>query len=257
MNKHIYIALLAAPLLLLASCKKESLTTYNTDDNIYFAYRGPIAVNPITDSANMTFAYSTAAVMDSIFKIPVAVTGTPKSYDRTYVITADDASTAMAGRHYVFPAAFTIRAGKVLDTLPLRLLRTPDLKTGTVTLLLHLQRNQNFITGVKNIYGSDTFNVLSFKLYMGDILTAGPYWNSVFATFFGTFSVKKVMLLNQIAGMPLNFFSDLNAAGLTLNSAAALYAITASRYLKDQATAGNTIYDEDGITPMAMGAAYQ
>ncbi len=144
-----YIALLTVPLLLLASCKKESLTTYNTDDNIYFAYSGTIAVNPITDSANMTFAYSTTAVTDSIFKIPIAVTGTPKSYDRTYAITADVASTAVAGKHYVFPTAFTIRAGKVLDTLPLRLLRAPDLKTNTVTLLLNLQPNQNFITGVK------------------------------------------------------------------------------------------------------------
>jgi hypothetical protein len=97
---------------------------------------------------------------------------------------------------------------------------------------------------------------LKLTVYVSDQLTAGPYW-SVCTTYFGTFSVKKVRLLNTVTGMPLNFPAHGIIFDLSGSAEASTYAITMSRYLQDQAALGQPVYEDDGITLMTMGAAYQ
>jgi hypothetical protein len=243
------------PVIILFSCKKEKLLTYDTKDNVYFNF-----VQNITnrlDTLNISFAYSPATVQDSTFLMPVTVTGAPKDVDREYSLIVDPSSTASAADHYVLPQKFIIRAGKLTDSFPVKLLRTKDLQDTAKNIILTLHPNDNFNTDFQKIpVTGDTLNTLTFKLNVSDILQAGPYWTSVFATYFGTFSVKKVQLMNQVVGMPLNFpivgLSDLNLA-----ADASFYAISMSRYLQDQAAAGLTIHENDGITPMTMGASYQ
>jgi hypothetical protein len=254
MKKLIYIAVILLPG---TACKKEGLLTYDITDNIYFAYRGKIVQNPIIDTTNFTFAYSPLNVTDSIFKLPVAVTGVAKDQDRTFSISVNAASTAMAGKHYEMPSAFVLHAGRLQDTILIRLKRPADLKSNPASLVLDLKGDNTFGTNLKRFYGNDTVEALSFKINISDVIVAGTSWNGTFAPFFGTFSVKKVLLMNQVAGMPLNFFIDFNVGGINLNSLSQYYAITTSRYLKDEAAAGRTVYEEDGVTPMAMAPAYQ
>ena len=250
MNRLKYIILFIPLLFAGAACKKQQLLTYSIKDNIYFNY-APLAAR--MDTANVSFAYSPLSVQDTTILIPIQVTGVPKGQDRTFIITVDPSSTETATGHYTLPAQFIMPAGKLIDSLPVKLHRAADLQDTVKTLILNLEPNQNFNTDIKAL---GTIGVLSFKINASDILLAGPYWNSIFATYFGTFSVKKLQLMNQIVGMPLNFpitgIYDLN-----LSADASLYAIAMSRYLKDQAAAGNTIYEDDGVTPMTMGAGYQ
>jgi hypothetical protein len=255
MNKLKYIILFVPLLYIGASCKKQQLLTYDIKDNVYFNFIQQGTV--LLDTVNVSFAYSPTTVQDSTIMIPVQVTGAPIAQDREYSVSVDPSSTEAATGHYVLPGKFIMPAGKVIDSLPVKLLRAKDLQDTVKNLILNLSPNQNFNTDIKiSPAPADTINLLSFKINVSDILLAGPYWNSVFATYFGTFSVKKVRLLNQIVGMPLNF--PINGIyDLNLSADAALYAIAMSRYLKDQATAGYTIYEDDGITPMTMGTSYQ
>ena len=240
-------------LFIVASCRKEKLLTYDIKDNIYFNYIQSGAIR--LDSLDVTFAYSPQSVQDSTILIPVQTTGTPNAQDREYLITVDPLSTATAADHYVLPQKFIMHAGKLVDSFPIKLLRAKDLQDTVKNIILDLHANSNFNTDIRHwVLGGDTFNILKFNV--SDILQAGPYWTSLFATYFGNFSVKKVRLLNTVAGMPLNF--PINGIyDINLSADASLYAITTSRYLQDQASAGNTIYEDDGITPMTMGANYQ
>ncbi|HTJ13731.1 MAG TPA: DUF4843 domain-containing protein [Dinghuibacter sp.] len=250
MRKYLFLLVVLA----MAACKKDTLLTYSPPDNIYFDY-GAALNNPV-DSLGVSFAYSPATVRDSILVIPVAVTGSPSGHDRSYGIVVDPASSAVAGTHYELPDSFVFRAGHVLDTLSVTLLRAQDLQDTTRFLILHLHAGKDFSTGMPFIYnGSDTVSTLTFTIALSDQLTPGPYWTSVFTPYFGTFSVRKVQLMNQVVGMPLNFWVNLN--NLNLSAQASYFAITMSRYLKNQALAGDTIYEADGVTPMTMGAAYQ
>lgn len=255
MHKPIYKLLLALLPFVMVSCKKDTLLTYKGTNNIYFDYI-TTSLNEY-DSLNVSFAYSDASVTDSVIKIPLAVTGLASSTDRTYTITVDPGSSAKAGTHYVLPDAFTFHAGLLIDTLPVKFLRTPDLQDTSVTLILDLQPSKNFNTDIQFLYDhvNDTLSALTFKMVVSDELTAGPYWTGVFTSYFGNFSVKKVKLMNQVVSMPLNFWVNLN--NLNLSAQASYYAIAMSRYLKDQAAAGTPVYEADGVTLMVMGASYQ
>jgi len=90
---------------------------------------------------------------------------------------------------------------------------------------------------------------------MSDQLQAGPYWSS-YSYYFGEFSEKKVRLINQIAGMPLDYWSVELYSSSQHQSNALYYAGLTFRYLSDQAYNGNTIFEADGVTPLRMGSYF-
>jgi hypothetical protein len=270
MKQAFYIFLAGGFWLIAGSCKKEALMKYKTDDNVYFNYL--VGVDPANnnlgyyiDSLDLTFSFSDASVKDSILNIPVAVTGVASDHDRSFDLAIDPASTAKPGVNYELPDAFLLRAGKIEDTVRIKVNRTPELKTSTLTLLLTLRENDQFKTEFQfrpkqgnsqtNINYQDTIWTTIFKVRMADMLAAGPYWDSYYFWHFGTFSEKKVRLMNQVAGMPLSLWSK-PAETPQERSEIAYYGGFMARYLSDQEAAGNTIFEDDGITPMKMADRY-
>ncbi len=255
MNKLLYIVLFAGLLGGVYACKKEKLLTYDAPDSIYFQL---MHITTQIDSTSLSFAYSPASVQDSTIMIPVAVTGVAAKTDREYSVAVDPASTAKQGTHYVLPSKFVLPAGVLIDSFPVKFTRTTDLQDTTLKLVLDLKQNVSFHTDIPIFIGSDTVNALSVTISVSDIMVPGPYWTSIFNAYFGSFSVKKVKLLNQVTGMPLDFpINGIFYAGLTFGAQASNYAITMSRYLEDQAASGHTVYEDDGVTPMVMAASYQ
>ncbi|MCM5527596.1 DUF4843 domain-containing protein [Parasegetibacter sp. NRK P23] len=256
----------AAAVLLGTSCKKDPLLTYAAPDNIYFemiegANPAQDYLGRYADSLNLSFAFSPGAVKDTLIGIPVAVTGSPAAQDRSFGISVDPASTAIVSTHYEFPASFTLRAGRLKDSVFVKLKRATDLTSKSVSIVLHLEENENFETKIKfrsrnpresTSLNGDTIWVNTFRINLTDRLGAGPFWNDYYYSYFGDFSEKKVRLINQIAGMPLDFWS----AAITTDQQsfdATYYGAFMARYLSDQAFAGNTIFESDGTTPMKMG----
>lgn len=254
MKKTIYILVLSMVAGIFCACKKQQLLTYNAPDNIYFFYKRS---NLRLDSLDFSFAYSPLSVKDSIVKVPFAVTGTPSAADREFIVTVAAGSTAKAGVNFVLPEKFVLGAGKLIDSFPVKVIRTADLQQNKLSFSLNLVANNNFHTDIKSITGTlDSINTLAFKINISDVLTQGNFWTGIFNTYFGAFSIKKLRLINQVAGMPLDYVNT-GIYDLNLNARCAGWAITMSRYLKDQQKAGNPVYEDDGVTLMVMGAAYQ
>lgn len=264
MRKAIYIFLLAAAApALWTACKKDGLITYNASNDIYFNYKSGVdpskqQLGTLIDTVDYTFAYSPDNVRDTLFPIPIAITGAPANTDRIYKIVVDAGATAIEGKHYAWPP-LVIKAGRVVDTLFMRFNRTADLRQGRVSMTLRLVPNENFSTDIQSRLGgyADTVNAILFKVSLSDMLVAGPDWNIYYASYFGTFSEKKMRLMNTVVGLPLNFWATsggLNSAGI---ASAIYYATAMGRYLRQQAAAGNPIYEADGVTLMMMGANYQ
>lgn len=271
MKRSCYTFLAGGLLLMGASCKKDPLLTYKAADNIYFNFITGVDpannnLGQYTDSLEVTFSFSDASVTDSIVDIPVAVTGVASDQDRTFNLSVDAASTAKAGVNYEFPNAFLLRAGITEDTIRIKVKRTPELKTSMLTLLLTLQDNDQFKTqylfrprqgnSQTNIIGQDTIWTTTFKVTMADMLAAGPYWAMNYSYYFGTFSEKKMRLMNQVTGMPLSFWSK-PANTAQERAQIGYYGGFMARYLSDQTAAGNMIFEADGITPMKMGYRYE
>lgn len=241
---------------LIASCKKDTLLTYSIADNIYFRYAPS---NNLASSATITFGYSPLSVTDSTFKIPVTITGTASSTDRTYNILVDTGTTAVAGKHYVLPTSFVFRKNLYTDTLKVKFLRTADEKTAAVSLRLTLQPTNDLHTDLKILTVNNTStSVNTFKMYISDILVKDPtYYDNSFAPYFGVWSAKKMYLINQITGMPLNYLTILAFYDAQYTAKLSYYAITMTNYLNAQKAAGHTVYEDDGTTVMTMGPNYQ
>lgn len=266
--KIYHLVYCTALLLLTAACKKDRLLTYSASNNVYFNYIAGAdpsqnQLGLYEDSIAITFAFSPSAVRDTVLGIPIAVTGEAKNYDRVIKIVADPASTAQPSTHYEFPATFVMPAGKTSDSVHIRFKRSADLTTTDVLLHLRLQESDQFTTQLKfrsatpkmqnrPIPNTDTVWTTSFKIIINDKLSAGPYWDRDYSSYFGDFSEKKVRLLNQLVGMPLDTWS-VPVTTSQQRSDLNYYGGFTARYLKDQAFAGNMIFEADGVTIMKMG----
>jgi hypothetical protein len=267
MKKIIYGSLFGGlVILLVTSCKKATLTHYNAADNIYFNFISDTDPVRYADTTNVTFAFSNSSVTDTVFHLPVAVTGLAGTTDRTFGLTVDGSSTAVAGTDYVLPSSLLIHAGHIVDTIPIQFKRTAAIRTKAVVLFLRLRANDQFKTQLTfrsrsssdqllYIAPGDTIAMQTFKMILSDMLQAGPYWTN-YSYYFGDFSEKKVRLMNQVSGMPLDFWSVDLYSTQQQQSNALYYGGLMYRYLSDQAFGGNTIFEADGVTPMTMGSYF-
>jgi len=131
------LLLLLLPLLLLCSCKKAGLTTYDRAANVYFDLS-----DADRDSIVYTFAYDMTKAQDTVF-IPVKVMGYRDQQARHFeAFVEKDSSTARAELHYdALKSEYTLEsnAGQALIS---------ELENQSVSLLVKLKASDDF--GVEN-----------------------------------------------------------------------------------------------------------
>ncbi|WP_199141970.1 DUF4843 domain-containing protein [Pedobacter sp. ASV12] len=248
---------------LLGACKKDGLTTYNdkaSKNSIYF---------PDAKSTNnqvfVSFGYAKSNVKDSIVKILVRPIGAAMDYDRPYNLSIADSSTMKAGTDYEMMSPRIIKAGRVADTLKIKLLRTTTLRSGPLFLYMDLKPNDNFTNDYLS-YNTTTNGVTKTRYYTrmtimaDDIAGAPPFWlsgssyYSFTVGYLGTFSTLKFQLLVTMYNLNVeelvqpNWF--LNNGNYRRISG---WADGLKAYLNRMAASGTPIYEADGVTPMAMG----
>lgn len=233
----------------LTACQKEALKTWSGTNDIYFENSVvPDAGKRLTDSLNILFIFAPPGTTDSILKIPVKTMGAPVDHDRRFLVGTSQ-STAVAGKHYdALPDSFIMRANRIVDTIRVRLRRTPDMVTDTVSLILQLRPNDYFTTNMARVsVGNNTYlNSTTFRVRMTDVLSKPNLW---FSAVFGDFSRKKFLLVCQLTGYdPYKLANEVPIVDTYY-----LGKVT-QRYLDEQAKAGNVILDDDGSV-MTMGTA--
>lgn len=131
------ILVLGAAIVAFSACSEDDYKVYdvNQKDNIFFDYKNEKKVN---DSIiNYNFGFDIA--QEHIVNIPVTLMGMPSDKDRTISLKAVADSTEMVeGTHYVIDRA-VLRAGKVNDTIRVKLLRPEDEKFRAQALRLYLE----------------------------------------------------------------------------------------------------------------------
>lgn len=256
MKLHHTIAYSWLIVLTLSACKKSSLGLYDQEksgSSIYF----PEAVGTTTSKSllkTISFGYVGYSKKDSVLTIPIAATGDTSNTDRPVKLTFTSATTAVEGTHYTFLRTPVIRAGKVTDTLYLKLIRTTDMTTKQFEIDLALEANDYFSTKLHDT----TANYLSYKVLVDDIAGKSYLWVSYSNTkaivnYFGDYSRKKVDLILEVLGLdPALFYDPVNSSSITSSKILAW-----SRYmafwLNQEANAGRIYLDENGVR-ITMGA---
>lgn len=240
-------------LLLFASCKKESIMTYQGTNDVYFRAN---YVNSV-DTGIVSFGFALTSVKDSIVKIPIAVMGQVSKEARSVKIIVADSSTAIAGTHYDALPDFKIGAGRTVDTLLLKVHRTPDLQQKGVTIVLALMDNNEFATNMKtkttNSITGAYFSFIKYRINLNDIFEKPKYW---YEPYVGTFSRKKVYLMSQVLGITPQQINEVTSSSTSLGTEN-YYGRAVQIYLNQQKAAGTPVYEDDGTTLMAMGTLVQ
>lgn len=250
-----YLCILA--IVLLAACRKEELNTYNDDvskNSIYFP-EARLAASQLL----VSFGYADPMVKDSVIKIPVITIGSASTQDRPYNLSIDPTSTMKAGVDYeILNNPVVIKAGKVGDTLMIKLLRTASLKNEPLQLGIELKPNDYFTNNyrtytITNNNVIDTGYHTKMTIRADDMAGAPPFWRFSQGNF-GTFSFLKLQLLLSYYNLNINemlapnwYFADKN------NIRVRSWANGLKAHLLRMKAAGNTIYEADGVTPMTMG----
>ncbi|RBL89173.1 DUF4843 domain-containing protein [Chitinophaga flava] len=250
--KAIHYLLGAVVLYALAACKKDTLDTWKGTDDIYFENSiVEDAKRQKSDSIDIFFIFAPASTTDSVLRIPVKTMGAPVPYDRTFKIGLDS-STAVAGKHFdALPEAFVMRANRIVDTVQVRLHRTPDMIAETFVLMLNLKPNEYFTTYMDRFMLNNSANSFrrctSLRIRVNDVLSRPKTW---WDYMFSTFSRKKFQLICSVTG-----YDPAKLAGQPPIADLSFLGKVTQRYLKDQAKAGNVIYEDDGsIMTMGVGA---
>ncbi len=208
-NNLLIITIVSALVLTAQSCKKKGLDLYDQEasgSSIYFKEAIGVTV-PLAKT--ISFGYEGYSVKDSIVAIPIAVTGYPSNQDRRFQLKLTDATTAIADKHYTFLREPIIRAGRVVDTILLKINRTADMASTQYEIDLILEQNDAFLTRLVN----PAKNYLSYTVKMDDIAGVSFLWTTstraaAVLSYFGTYSRKKVDLMLEVLKLDPAFFYD-------------------------------------------------
>jgi len=249
MKKILILSITFLSLFGLTSCDKEEIKTYQDSDNIYFsrAIYPLYSTGPVIDSAGFSFGLDNIAITERIYPLAIRVQGKVANVDRKVKLTVDPTSTAVLGTHFILPENIVMHAGKEIDTVLVKVLRTPDMKTNDFLLVLNLEENEFFSTNMKsrvtNVLTQKTISFVRFKLSFNDKLSTPIGWAS---SFLGVFTAKKFFLMCDLMNLDPSIFNQATGSlGLTIPDMQ-YYQSFMKRYLADQKASGNTIYEENG-----------
>lgn len=254
MNKIITIIAFSLTALL-CSCKRETLMTYETDDNIYFNYKNFVPGShtiSYSDTAHIKFATRPSVVEDSVVLF-VNLLGHMSAVDRQFTLVIDsDRSTAVAGTHYEMPAdsSFYIPANAYQKRLRIKVFKPVSLKDKVVDLYLQLRPNDYFQTNLP-LY-NQTAEANTLHILIDDRLLEPAIWVASIAAL-GSYSKEKLELMVDLYGLDINRFYG---GKLYTENELVSYARPMQRYLNSEKAAGRTIFEADG-SEMKMGPTVQ
>lgn len=180
-------------LLGLGGCNEEEPATFKNINGIYFNNR--LANNTIVDSTNVTFVYTSANSMNIAVKIQAL--GRPVAYSRPIDINVIGGN-AVEGTDFKLITTPEMPAGTVSLDYNIQLNRTTILKQEERDIVLALQTNDHFILPFEYQIqsGNDTTTVVRYRIIFSDRFTVAPEsWNEDFG---GTFSQQKFELICRV-----------------------------------------------------------
>ena len=221
MKKWKNILSLCITLAAFTACSEEDYKVYDTTqtDNIFFSYFNE--KNQADSIISYNFGFDIAN--EHIVEIPVTLMGMPSEKDRTIGLKAVSDSTEMAeGTHYIIDRAL-LRAGRIDDTIRVKLLRPDDEKFRTEALRLYLEIEP---TSDLSITGQKTFTIMGYEcqvdLHGGmtmrncrSILLRMPSYSSSISTIWLQ-RLTKMCLMKSSTGMEIISSMQSSCKGLSL-----------------------------------------
>ncbi|MCH5719796.1 DUF4843 domain-containing protein [Niabella hibiscisoli] len=246
-------------IIMLVSCKQDTLLVFDQEAsgaNIYFP---ETVTKNDTVSQLISFGYVGYSTIDSLVRIPIQTTGNPVDHDRLVAYEYDTSNTARENEHFLYERAPIIRAGRINDTILLRVKRTADMTASQFKLRYKLLANENFNVNLpgRALASGRWVPFVYYNIYMDDMAGVSYLWTTfagrtTVALYFGAYSRKKVDLMLEVLGVSSAIFYD-PKTGLQVSQL-----VNWSKYmawwLKEEENKGKVYYDENGAK-ITMGTS--
>ena len=252
-NLSLIIAIILA-ISTFTSCEHDSLVLYEKDPDVYFAVLANERGNRGNDTVRIRFFSLATDAMYVDTSFVVNTTGKLANYDREATIEVCPTSTAIEGVHFQAPTTVTIPAGSVSGSFSVRMLRAQDLQqeSKTVRLTLLLVPNSQFGTDLQTQFGNvsnpaSLRSLIEMNIFANDMITRPAYWGD---SYFGTFSVKKYLLISDVNGWPPSFLDGVSWEGRSFlfNGVPTVNQIIAATrmlvYLTEMENNGTPVYED-------------
>lgn len=239
MKPYLYIL---SVIILCVGCKSNELE-FGADNSVYF--------NEKTDTTKVSFTY-----MDETqyrINIYTAIIGEIVNYDRE-VKAKITYNNCVEGVDYIaIPDTYTIKAGNSGCPISLTIIKNKSLQTEEKFINIELIESEDFATHfiVENNMETNSKTISKIKHTIGfsEFMSEKPKtWNEYN---FGVFSYKKFTLMCDVMSIPRAKFID---PKYMTPGRLPYVAKSMKNYLVAEKAAGRTVYDEDGVTEMTMGA---
>lgn len=207
---------------LLAGCEKDRIAHYGETEYIYFA-------NASSNVVEYSFAFNPTATQDTV-PLVIRLIGKPVDQDRTVTLVVDPDHTTARPEDYTLPSSMRLRAGRVIDTIPLVLHHSDRLALEKYTLRLNILENEHFELGpVTNTY---------IDILFSDIIARPAWWTTtVTNNFLGVYSDAKYRYFIEATGV-----ADLTEAS---EGELRAYAIIFREFLAREREQGRVFEDEE------------
>lgn len=257
MKKSIWTILVAIGLF--AGCSEEEVRTYSEDvSGIFFqrltswtSEKVPVSY---ADSVKFSFTSSSEKITQTVYKVPVLITGKSVGYDRKIKLLVDEErTTAVLDKHYTINTdTLYVKANSCRCDVPVTLLRHPDLLTQTFRIVLKVEENENFKILVDEYKSSHDWtakgtnlDATHFKIIFDEKYAEPNNWGTMYT--FGDFSAAKYLLVNELMGWTAVDWQYVGVSGHKIGAAKAPYAaLQMQKELQRLADAGEPLKDENG-----------
>jgi len=269
MKKIVYlICIFMVTLVVASSCNKDLELYSGCKSGIFIqqVYSTDQYGNPISyrDSSSYSFANAREDVTSGIVNIYIRSIGEVVNYDRPYELIPAEGTTAIEGEDYdLSENDMLIKANQSVDTLRIKLLRTPKLRNQTMRLKLQLKPNEYFETPVTEYKNSPSWSAdgnmhsaISYIINFNERYSEPFFWSTSAYKYFGPFSVNKYLALNEYMGWVGTDWSNAGISGQKIQAGRLDYfARFFGKYLQKCADEGNPKLDDDG-SYMQLASGY-
>lgn len=249
---------------IMVSCKEQELMKYDNDETgstIYFR-----KAEDTGNNHSVSFGYIQPFKKDSVVNFIVVATGKTFNHDREYKLAIADSSTMVLDVDYqILNPKLAIKAGKVLDTLKIKILRNAKMSNDSLSLYMVVKPNENFTNNLAyrevTVAGKKVKRYTNWmKLSADDIVGAPYFWditrNSTarnYIGYLGDYSALKFQICIE------RFKWDIPTVTATSYRPSVTLAIAwgnnLKAYLDYMAWLGTPIYEKDGVTLMKAGVS--
>lgn len=209
---------------LIASCNKDELTPYQTNNYIFLT----------NDSSNVieySFAFHPGVTSDTV-PVVISLIGQLSEQDRSFILQVDPGHSTALDNDYTLPAQILFGANKAKDTIALVLHKSDRLATDKYKIRLSLATNEHFQLGpVTNRH---------IDIVFSDMIARPGWWNSIITNnFLSQYSDTKYRLFIEATGI-----ADMTDLSETEQRA---YAIIFRDFLARGREGGAVYEDENGM----------